>query len=62
MKFTTVKVTKYLVLLTLSSLTATSLAVLGILPYNIIGFAFASAIGTGIFLYIHSWPYWEKIF
>lgn len=62
MKYTTVKVTKYLFLIILSSLTATSLSVLWILPYNIIGFAFASAIGTGIYLYIHSLPYWEKIF
>lgn len=62
MRFTTVKVTKYLFLLILSSLTATSLSVIGILPYNAIGFAFASAIGTGVFLYIHGWPYWEKIF
>jgi hypothetical protein len=62
MRFTTVKVTKYLFLLILSSLTATSLAILKVIPYNAIGFAFASAIGTGVFLYIQSWPYWEKIF
>ena len=62
MRFTTVKVTKYLFLLIISSLTATSLAVLKIIPYNVVGFAFASAIGTGVFLYIQSWPYWEKIF
>lgn len=62
MKYTTVKVTKYLVLLAISGLTATSFSILGIIPYDAVWFTFASVIGTGVFLYINTWPYWERIF
>lgn len=62
MKFTTVKVTKYLFLLILSGLTVASFGILGVIPDNTFGLALGSILWTGVFLYIYRWPYWEKIF